>query len=59
MFAAWCAAEGHEVLLSERRILRLEHDGAGTTLIFRCWCGAVGTTRIERRYGLPSDRIPA
>jgi hypothetical protein len=51
MFAAHCPAERRTVLLSERRILRVELAERTSTITFRCWCGAVGHVTDER---LPS-----
>ena len=49
MFAAHCPAENRTVLLSERRILRIEVTERTSTIRFRCWCGAVGQVTDERR----------
>jgi hypothetical protein len=48
MFAAHCPAENRRVLLSERRILRIEVTERTSTIEFRCWCGAVGQVTDER-----------
>ena len=50
MFAAHCPAEHRTVLLSARRILRLEVTERTSTITFRCWCGAIGHVSDERLH---------
>lgn len=52
MFRAWCAAEGREVLLTTRRIVRIRLTEATSEIDFLCWCGHHGRTS-DPRLGRP------
>lgn len=43
MFSAHCAACGTEILLTTRRIVRLDNTDRGILVVFRCWRGHLGT----------------
>ena len=48
MFSVHCPTHGTDVLLSERRISRIESVDGGHRLHWRCWCGTEGTTAVAR-----------
>jgi len=49
MFHAWCPACGADVLLTTRRIRRVEQlDGGGIDVHFMCWCGTDGVWETGR-----------
>ena len=59
MFAAHCPDEDRTVLLSERRILRIDLADDHSTITFRCWCGAVGQVTDHRPGHEPLARPTA
>lgn len=48
MFSVHCPTHGTEVLLSERRIVRIEPAEGGHELHWRCWCGTEGASFVAR-----------
>lgn len=43
MFSAHCPGCGTEVLLTTRRIVRLDNTDGGIVVVFRCWRGHLGS----------------
>ena len=59
MFTVECPTHEATVLLGPGRITSLRHDRSGTTIGWRCTCGTVGTTRIDRVGGDAAPVAPA
>jgi hypothetical protein len=57
MFSVHCPAHGCEVLLSERRILRLTDLDEGIRLDWICWCGERGSLITGRPRPPMSGRL--
>ena len=58
MLSVHCPTEARTVLLSSRRIVRLDVDSSRTVVVLRCWCGALVHTVLDRprRTGSPDAR---
>ena len=48
MFDVYCPRHGSRVMLTTRRIQRLDNDCEGLSVRFRCWCGYEGVWRPRR-----------
>lgn len=48
VFDAWCPRCEARVLLTTRRLLRLQATPSGHRAHLRCWCGAVASLEVRR-----------
>lgn len=54
MFDAYCPDHGGPVLLTARRILRIDARLDRLVISLRCWCGAVACSEVPRRIAVPA-----